>query len=38
MVHPWSLQGSRPALVPAPEAVSALPLLTAVQVHSLHSP
>lgn len=32
MVHPWVLQGTRPALKPAPETVSARPLLTAVQV------
>ena len=31
MVHPWALQGTRPALNPAPQAVSALPLLSAVQ-------
>ena len=36
MVHPWVLQGTRPALKPAPETVSALPLLTAVQVLLAH--
>ena len=34
MVHPWALRGARPALQLAPGAVSALPLLTAVQVGS----
>ncbi len=32
MVHAWSLKGARPALQLAPGVVSALPLLTAVQV------
>ena len=32
MVHPWALKGARPALQLAPGVVSALPLLTAVQV------
>ena len=34
MVHPWALRGTRPPAQLAPGAVSALPLLTAVQVGS----